>query len=378
MRIYILALWLLCTVISPSFSEQADIKTDSTNRFITAPEIAEFLSKDRGHESQAKISDLELRLAIHFDLDSAELNEEARRQLDELAGVLMSPRFERQTIEMAGHSCDSGDAEKNVEIAEKRVVAARDYLHGTHAIQLSRLETRAYGDELPLFPGAKTEEERALNRRIVVYLPENRETIISMLKEMPGTLGFRWAVLQHDEHGRYHLVDYSGSSVLHSNDEYRIFLRPARSKYVYLFQQDGRGVGEWLFPRKDNPLKNPLAPGEYLLPNRSEVFALDNNTGRETIYCVVTEEPAPALEQRLGEKNTDMFAEAIEQTIKTRDLKRVRIGSPGASSAQTVYISAPVVPFSETLDKDALAESDIPLVMAQYRDFYMVVDFGHE
>ena len=345
---------------------------------VTSEEISSFFRKTKGVRDQVKLSDLELRLAISFTLDSDVLTSEARHQLDQLAKTLNDPEFKGIKIELAGHTCDLGNAEYNLKLSKKRVQSAVNYLTNTHHIASSRLSTEAYGERMPLIPGADTEEERAVNRRVVVYLPENRGAIEQMLRELPVKMGFCWGIFSYTGDGRERLVPYDNSGSLHSNDEYRIFIRPASRKYIYVYQIDSRGKGEWLFPREERSYTNPLRPGEYYLPSKSEVFVLDDNVGQESIYLFVTDDPVEEIEDLIRQKNEKPVKEVITQVVKTRGLKKIRIGPPAKTTAASSH-SIVLSKIDDTGEINLNQSADqLATILAQYKEFYTEIRFEHK
>jgi|GEM_PF-1745839 len=373
----------LLLFVSPWLA-RAQVQADTS--FKGSAAIAAHLLRLRALQDNFKPGDLELRLDINFELNSDTLLPSAKAQLDTLAKVLKSAGFSKTAIELAGHTCDLGDEAYNLELSRRRVQNAASYMAKVDQIDLQRISRQAYGEELPLIVGAKTEEERRVNRRVVVYLPENRAALEKMLREMPMVEGFRWGVFHYDKQGRATLVSYDGSTVLHSNDEYRIYLRPARTKYVYLYQQDSKGNARWIFPRIDIGLMNPLQPGEYYLPSRTKVFALDNTVGTESIHLVVTDSPATDLERILHLHDGKVMAEGISRTVLLRGIKEVRPGpAPIADNAnvrsQTIRVSPPTGQTQaqeQRLTITGPREGDMLTIMAQHREFYMKLVFGHE
>lgn len=348
--------------------------------------IASFLKKSRSLKNDFKISDLELRLAINFKYNSDSLTLIAKEQLDNLAQVLQNPEFSELSIELAGHTCDLGNADYNYDLSKRRVESALEYLTTELDVDTSRISIRAYGESMPLIPGARTEEERRVNRRVVTYLPENKATIEKMLQEMPYTQGFSWAVFGYTKDKKTKLVNYDGSSVLKSEDEYRVYLRPARKKYVYIYQEDSKGNGQWLFPRKDVQYENPLTPGEYFLPSKSKVFVLDNNVGTETIYLVVTDNPAEELESLIQNQHSNLTADTITKTVRTRGLKKIKIGPKIGYPVESKDITKHTITISSGTQMNDINKSDfipgnlnnnIANIMAQYTEFYMVLQFEH-
>lgn len=96
-----------------------------------------------------------------FELDSSELSSEARRALDDNAGLLKQSANWTVTIE--GHCDERGTAEYNLALGERRAIAARAYLVSL-GISADRLRTVSYGKEFPFDPG-HDEAAYAKNRR---------------------------------------------------------------------------------------------------------------------------------------------------------------------------------------------------------------------
>ena len=365
-------------------SAAAQTRADTTFKGSTA--IAAHLLRMKAPRQGTRPSDLELRLDVTFDLDSYQLKPRAKAQLDTLAKVLKMPEFSAASIELAGHTCDIGRLTYNDTLSMNRVKSAVAYLVSMHGIASDRISQRWYGERLPLIVGANNEQERSVNRRVVVYLPENREALEELLRQMPVADGFRWGVFHYDESGRARLIEYDGSTILHSNDEYRIYLRPARTKYVYLYQVDSKGNANWIFPSETLGMRNPLRAGEYFLPSRNAVFALDNTVGIETLHLVVTDSPAPDLDKIINQRDPKKLGQGVSQTVVVRGLNEVRTAAaPMANDAnsQTVEVMTPGekarANSRETrIDFYQPSREDVLTVMGNHREFYMKLRFGHE
>jgi peptidoglycan-associated lipoprotein len=98
---------------------------------------------------------------IHFEYDSANLNDQARSMLEKHALWLQSHRDAKVMVE--GHCDERGTVEYNLALGEKRARAARDYL-ASLGVASGRLRTVSYGKERPL-DTASTEAAWAANRR---------------------------------------------------------------------------------------------------------------------------------------------------------------------------------------------------------------------
>jgi peptidoglycan-associated lipoprotein len=98
---------------------------------------------------------------IHFDFDSYDLNDDAKKTLKTLADWMT--RSSNAKIEVEGHCDERGTAEYNLALGAKRAQAAKDYLTSL-GVPASRLSTISYGKELPLCKES-TEGCWATNRR---------------------------------------------------------------------------------------------------------------------------------------------------------------------------------------------------------------------
>jgi hypothetical protein len=114
---------------------------------------------------------------------------------------------------------------------------------------------------------------------------------------------------------------FGEGSVLHSGDAYKILFEPAKDGYVYIFQMDSSHKLFRLFPTNnfknaDPNNVNPVKKGQpYFVPAENWSFRLDNTTGDETIYFVVTNQPDPTLENHyqslLAQQETSNFQERL-------------------------------------------------------------------
>ena len=104
-------------------------------------------------------------LDVRFQVNSATLTRQARRQLDELGGALKSERLAGQRFRIVGHTDASGGAAYNKRLSQQRAKAVKAYLVARHRIDAASLESIGMGEEQlknPLRPKA------GLNRRVEV------------------------------------------------------------------------------------------------------------------------------------------------------------------------------------------------------------------
>jgi outer membrane protein OmpA-like peptidoglycan-associated protein len=97
-----------------------------------------------------------------FDAGKDVIKPASFNELDGLVAMLkVDPKME---IQLEGHTDNVGNAARNLELSEKRVIAVKKYLTA-HGISKGRIQTKAYGGTKPIANG-NSEEARALNRRV--------------------------------------------------------------------------------------------------------------------------------------------------------------------------------------------------------------------
>ncbi len=127
-------------------------------------------------------------LDVRFQVNSAKLTGQARRQLDELGGALKSERLAGQRFRIVGHTDASGAAAYNKRLSQQRAKAVKDYLVARHRIAPASLEILGMGEERlknPLRPKA------GLNRRVEV-LALDRPPATKAKSKRSGERKIKW------------------------------------------------------------------------------------------------------------------------------------------------------------------------------------------
>lgn len=314
------------------------------DRLRNAQELLDSLDSMRSRSRDLpvlKTNEVEIKLGVHFALNSARLTPSDKHQLDLLAQTLQSEKIINMKVELAGHTCDLGSRKVNQELSERRVAAVADYLIREKSIAADRISTMAYGEDLPLVPNAGSEELRKYNRRVTLYPPDYRNTIQAILRQDLFIKGFRLAVLKYPKgQEEPELVHYDGTDILTSQDYYRVYAQPTAKRYLYIYQKDSQGNGHLIFPNSDSPYKNPLNPDMYYFPGDKTAFYLDNNKGFEEIRFLITEDPVPELEGLPAKVASTVFEENMKEVIAMRSIDQVAIvsGKTGAGDADWVQI----------------------------------------
>jgi outer membrane protein OmpA-like peptidoglycan-associated protein len=84
-------------------------------------------------------------------------------RLDKIVDFLK--KNQKAEVALHGHTDVMGDAQKNMELSVSRAKVVADYLI-SKGITDNRIQYQGFGGSKPLFVDPKTEEERALNRRV--------------------------------------------------------------------------------------------------------------------------------------------------------------------------------------------------------------------
>jgi len=104
---------------------------------------------------------------VYFEIDKAELKPESYPVLDEAAGTLAKvfAGNEKVTIEVQGHTDNTGAADYNLTLSQKRAETVKDYLVTKHNLDVNRFNAKGYGLTKPIATN-NTKEGRAQNRRV--------------------------------------------------------------------------------------------------------------------------------------------------------------------------------------------------------------------
>jgi len=106
---------------------------------------------------------------ILFDFDSYDLRYEARRDLEQVADILV--RYPETTIIVAGHTDSIGNAGYNQRLSEYRAQSVANYLI-SRGVQGYRISSVGYGETMPVASNA-SEPGRQRNRRVELDIRVN-------------------------------------------------------------------------------------------------------------------------------------------------------------------------------------------------------------
>ena len=109
---------------------------------------------------------LNIPSGITFAYNSADVQPQFRRTLDQVAGTLA--QYNQTYIDVYGHTDSIGSDAYNQTLSEQRAVSVARYLEGA-GVQSARVGTRGFGESQPIASN-DTEAGRAANRRVEVKI----------------------------------------------------------------------------------------------------------------------------------------------------------------------------------------------------------------
>ncbi len=119
--------------------------------------------------------------ALLFKINSSDLSDSAKQNLDKLADVFI--KYPETNILVEGHTDDTGPDAYNMQLSEKRAYSVSGYLE-SKGIPSNRFTIKWYGETQPKYPNI-SEENRIKNRRVELAIYAN-ETMQEKAKD--GTL----------------------------------------------------------------------------------------------------------------------------------------------------------------------------------------------
>jgi outer membrane protein OmpA-like peptidoglycan-associated protein len=131
--------------------------------------VAQLLLNKRPAKSNVVVTGREIKLKkeVHFQHDSSDILPDSMGILEEIADVLSS-RPDIPSVEIQGHTDDSGTPDYNQKLSTQRANAVREALI-RNGVDQGRLRAKGYGQEKPLAPNTN-EANRAKNRRVQLMI----------------------------------------------------------------------------------------------------------------------------------------------------------------------------------------------------------------
>jgi outer membrane protein OmpA-like peptidoglycan-associated protein len=117
------------------------------------------------------ITDKEVKLLkqVNFAHDSAEILDDSKALLSEIAGI-MKENMAIRRVEVQGHTDNTGSGRYNLMLSQQRAEAVVEGLIRL-GVDAARMTARGYGAERPLAPNV-SDANRAKNRRVQIVILE--------------------------------------------------------------------------------------------------------------------------------------------------------------------------------------------------------------
>ena len=157
-------------------------------------------------------------------------------------------------------------------------------------------------------------------RKLLLNIPQKQGVTSDKL----SPVDFKVTAIYRSQ-GKGNFKELAEGSVLKSGDHYKIIFTPAEDCYVYVFQMDSSNALFQLFPLKAFAgvtlnHESPVKAGEtYFIPASDKSFFLDEKTGTETIYFMVTRQKDIVIEQEyqamLLAQQQNQFAQAQKMQV---------------------------------------------------------------
>ena len=150
--------FLLATVVVLAFVDNSATATEAAkpaDRTVMSRELIERLKLQRGlrlSTSKPQSGDQmpAVSLDIKFKLNSAELTDEAKRQIKQLAEALTSEQLSKDDFRVEGHTDSSGRPDYNLNLSKRRAQAVKDYLVTSYGVPPNRLQAIGRGQAMPI------------------------------------------------------------------------------------------------------------------------------------------------------------------------------------------------------------------------------------
>lgn len=266
---------------------------------------------------------------IQFDLDSARLRPQAKRQLDEVAKALGDSTLAGNRVLVEGHTCDRGAFDHNMALSERRAQAVKAYL-ATKGIDPGRIEIKGWGETRRIAPGAD-EASRSRNRRVdfVKLEAAGKPAVTRGLRTrgLPGDAGLLDAGFKAVNGGKPRTPE-NGRVALPSGGQFHASFRALQGCHVYALFHSSQGETAWLLPPEPDASGQWFYVGaEHTIPAPGRCYTLDNNPGTEVLAIIAS--PGPAAS---AERLTQRFA-ASPETATAESL-----GLPGGAEVHRLIL----------------------------------------
>ena len=173
--LFVASLALMCG-LSGGLCKADDLTTEDIVKMLRPPANSRSIGKTRGiaieNGTVNEKSSPTVNLYVNFAYKSAELEQDARINLDRLAAALKDDRLVDWDFLVGGHTDAVGSDAYNLDLSERRALAVKSYLINVRGIPEQRLIEKGFGEKRLLDP---EHPDDGVNRRVQITtlsLPE--------------------------------------------------------------------------------------------------------------------------------------------------------------------------------------------------------------
>jgi outer membrane protein OmpA-like peptidoglycan-associated protein len=227
-----------------------------------------------------------------------DLNDTARRQLDEVAALLTSPEWrDRRPLIVEGHACSCGSDAANMALGRKRGEAVLGYLISKGDLQKADAAVVSMGKSKPVVASDKENLSAEACARDEAH-NQNRRVIIRQAHGSAAPLVTFW----YRPVGSDTLRPLTDGSVLYRKDEIRVKVQAASPLFAYVVHHGPDNAWEVLYPR-GGAANAALLPADALrdgrwIPGAESGFSVRGKTGDEAAFVYLSQAPIPEFEER--------------------------------------------------------------------------------
>lgn len=210
-----------------------------------------------------------------------DLSEAGRRQLDEVAAVLISPEWrERRPLVVEGHTCSCGSDASNVILGRKRAEAVLEYLVAKNAVRQEDVSAVSMGRSQPVVASehenlsadaCARDEAHNQNRRVII-----REA---------GTAAAPLVTFWYRPLGSPNPRPLTDGTVLYRNDQIQVKVQSPSPLFAYVVHHGPDNLWEVLYPRVSgrDAAMLPAEAGEdgRWIPGPESGFTVSGKPGEE-------------------------------------------------------------------------------------------------
>ena len=151
---------------------EAPVASESIKRSLASQEFGLLaLNRISANDEPAEADRARVRIPINYKLDSTEMDELTRDNIEALGQALASNDYADRSFTLIGHTDVRGSRAYNLALSQRRAAAARDTLEARFPGLRGRLRVSGAGESRPRYPGEDLpESDHRLNRRLEVIV----------------------------------------------------------------------------------------------------------------------------------------------------------------------------------------------------------------